>query len=105
MQARVVGDPPAPSSISPAVSPEVEEIILHAMERDPERRFASAGDMRKELEHSESVRPTGRASYHRAPAPWKILWGRAREFVWALLAIFGFIAAMILVASKWGRHR
>jgi serine/threonine-protein kinase len=43
MEARVTGDPEAPRKVNPIISPESEEIILHAMERDPESRFATAG--------------------------------------------------------------
>src|SRR5947199_551458 len=35
MNARLTGDPVAPRKINPEIPPEVEEIILHAMERSP----------------------------------------------------------------------
>ncbi len=37
MNARLTGDPPAPRKRNPNISPQVEEIILHAMERQPHR--------------------------------------------------------------------
>jgi serine/threonine protein kinase len=103
MEARVVGDPTAPSLLNRALSPQLEEILLHALERKPERRFASAEEFRKALEHPEAVPLTGRASRLVPPAAWKILWRRVQDFVWAMLAILCFFAVMILVAWKWGR--
>ncbi len=39
MNARVTGDPVAPRKLNPKLTPVLEEIILHAMERDPKRRY------------------------------------------------------------------
>ena len=39
MNSRITGDPLAPRKRNPDIPPEVEEIILHAMERDPRMRF------------------------------------------------------------------
>ena len=43
MNARLVGDPVAPRTHNPRIRPEVEEIVLHAMARDPAERYPSAG--------------------------------------------------------------
>ncbi len=37
--------PPPPSQFVPDIPPELEAIILHALEKDPEARFKSAGEM------------------------------------------------------------
>jgi serine/threonine-protein kinase len=71
MNARVTGDPQAPRKLNPKLTPVVEEIILHAMERDPKRRYQSAQDMRAELENYESVELTNRCSRLQAPQLWK----------------------------------
>src|SRR5262245_7975468 len=42
MNARLLGDPVAPRTYNPALRPEVEEIILHAMAREPDDRYPSA---------------------------------------------------------------
>lgn len=105
MHSRVVGDPPAPRALNPALPPGVEEIILRAMERDPGRRYQTASEIWKDLDNPEGIEPTGRASQLRPPRAWKIHWRRSREFVWSLLAMLFFIAAMSLVAMKWGKHR
>ncbi len=48
MHARLVGDPVAPRKWNPALSPQVEEIILHALERQPYDRYPTAAAMQAE---------------------------------------------------------
>lgn len=38
--------PPLPSSLQPAPSPELDSLILRCLEKDPELRFQTAGDLR-----------------------------------------------------------
>jgi hypothetical protein len=49
----------------------LEEIILHAMERDPKKRYQTALEMRTELENYEAVVMTSRHSRLQAPQIWK----------------------------------
>lgn len=56
---RVSGDPPAPRSVNPAVSPEAEEIVLRAMRRDPAERYQGVSDFAADLDAPELVRVTG----------------------------------------------
>jgi serine/threonine protein phosphatase PrpC len=60
MNVRLVSDPIAPRKINPNVSPQIEEIILHAMARNPNERYASAAEMKQELDNQEKVQLTGR---------------------------------------------
>jgi len=71
MNARVTGDPVAPRKVNPKLTPVLEEIILHAMERDPKRRYQSAAEMKRELDDYESVELTDRYSRLQAPQIWK----------------------------------
>ena len=41
--------PPRPRAINPAVSAEAEAVVLKAMEKDPDRRYQTAGEMRDAL--------------------------------------------------------
>jgi serine/threonine-protein kinase len=85
MNARVTGDPQAPRKINPKLTPVIEEIILHAMERDPKRRYQTGAEMKKELDDYESVELIGRFSRLQAPQVWK------SRFRWFPLVI-GFVA-------------
>jgi serine/threonine-protein kinase len=71
MNARVTGDPMAPRKVNTKLTPVLEEIILHAMERDPKRRYQSAAEMKKELDDYECVQMTERFSRLQAPQMWK----------------------------------
>ncbi len=95
MNSRLTGDPVAPRERNSGISPELEEIILHAMEREPHRRFASAAAMKAELDDPESVKLTGRHERLQAPKVWKTRWQGARMVVLsALLPIVLFLLAL-----------
>ena len=46
---------PAPSSLNPAVSPELDEVVLRALEREPARRYDTAEEMASRIEEVVSV--------------------------------------------------
>jgi tRNA A-37 threonylcarbamoyl transferase component Bud32 len=59
---------PRPRQINPAMSTEMERILMRAVEYKPENRFRSAAEMRETLiAHLEKVR-SGQVSYGAAPA-------------------------------------
>src|SRR5690606_6317126 len=47
----VTANPPPPSHLNPAIPPEVEEIVLRALAKDPADRFASAGALADALDN------------------------------------------------------
>lgn len=99
MNARVTGDPVAPRKRNPHVSPQVEEIILHAMERAPDGRYPSAMEMKAELDNPSEVKVTGRSERLRTPAPWKRGWKRIAFIAAGIavpLAILTFLILLIL---------
>ncbi len=69
MNARLAGNPKAPYKLNPGISPQLEEIILHAMERDPGDRYHRAADMKFELEAPEKVQLTGRRDRLQSSSP------------------------------------
>ena len=69
MQARITGDPEAPTNFNPDITPALEEIILHAMEREPRNRYNSANEMGNELRHQDQVIFTGRVNRLQKPKP------------------------------------
>lgn len=71
MNARLSGDPQAPRSRNPLLSPQIEEIILHALERNPSKRFSSAAAMRAELNDYSEVSLTDRFRKLQPPQLWK----------------------------------
>jgi serine/threonine-protein kinase len=71
MNARLTGDPVAPRKVNPKLTPAVEEIILHAMSRNPADRYPSATAMKEELDDYEKVELIGRFKHLQAPQAWK----------------------------------
>jgi serine/threonine protein kinase len=72
MNARLTGDPAPPRKRNPELSPEIEEIILHALERNPSKRLPSAAFMKAELNNYSQVSLTGRFKRLRPPQLWKV---------------------------------
>ena len=55
MNERVLHDPEPARSRRAEISPELNEILNRALERDPRRRYQTASEMEWELEHQEQV--------------------------------------------------
>ena len=101
MNARVTGDPAAPSKVNPKLTPVLEEIILHAMERDPKRRFDSAGEMKAELDDYERVQMTGRCSRLQAPQMWKSRFRMLPMIIgFVLLQVIFFLLLLLYFRKK-----
>jgi serine/threonine-protein kinase len=101
MNSRLVGDPPAPRKVNPELSPQIEEIILHAMERDPFKRYPSAAAMKQELDAPESVHVTGRDQRLQRAAPWKRRFRRVRMYVIAtLLPVIAFLLLWLILSRQ-----
>ncbi len=98
MNSRLTGDPVAPRKLNPEIPPELEEIILHAMEREPHRRYQSATDMKAELDNLDSVKVMGRHHLLKSPKIWKARWQGSRLIVVSvLLPVIVFVTALVLV--------
>lgn len=96
MNARVTGDPVAPRRVNPKISQAMEEIILHAMEREPARRYASAGEMKAELDDYEKVDLVGRFRNLQEPQVWK---SRFRNL--PLIVMFFVFQILLGLAMFW----
>jgi len=103
--ARVIGDPVAPRELNPEISEQLEEVILHAMEREPQRRYASAAELKAELEDLEHVPLTGRCRRLK-PAPlWKARWQGTKLAVFsALIPLALFFAALLISRGHHPHH-
>jgi serine/threonine-protein kinase len=62
MNARLVTSPRPPSEINPEISPGLQEIVLRALDRDPDRRYASAQEFASDLSHPDEVAPVHRSA-------------------------------------------
>ena len=103
MNARVSGDPEAPRKINLELNPAIEEVILHAMDRDPRGRYQSASEMKRELENLDKVEITHRDQRLRAPQPWKNRKYTALLIAVGVLGWIGLFFALFLFLSH--KHR
>jgi hypothetical protein len=55
MNERVLHDPRPARKLRPEISPQLQEILNRALEREPRHRYATAGEMAWELEHPDQV--------------------------------------------------
>jgi eukaryotic-like serine/threonine-protein kinase len=55
MNDRLLNNPIPPREVNPAITPEMQEIIYRALERDPKNRYANAHQMALDLQHPEKV--------------------------------------------------
>ncbi|MCI0588487.1 MAG: bifunctional serine/threonine-protein kinase/formylglycine-generating enzyme family protein [Planctomycetes bacterium] len=53
----LVGEPPAPRRLNASIPRDLETVILKAIEKDPDRRYATAGAFGEDLEALLEVRP------------------------------------------------
>jgi serine/threonine protein kinase len=86
MNDRLLNNPIPPREIDPRISPELQEIIYRALERDPKNRYASAHEMALDLEHPEKVGVSERPELH----DW-----RKRRTPWLRKILFYIFLALI----------
>jgi serine/threonine-protein kinase len=55
MNERLINEPIAPRGLNPEISPELQEVLYRALERDPRHRYATAHEMIWDIEHQEQV--------------------------------------------------
>ncbi|PYU90873.1 MAG: hypothetical protein DMG25_16190 [Acidobacteria bacterium] len=101
MNDRLLNSPVPPREIDPAISPQLQEIIYRALERDPSKRYASAREFAWDLEHQDQVGAAERPElrdwkWRRRPWPRRIL------FYLALALIPVIIFALLLYVARRG---
>ncbi|HEV3029823.1 MAG TPA: serine/threonine-protein kinase, partial [Planctomycetota bacterium] len=98
MNSRLSGDPVAPRKLRPDTSPVLEEIILHAMERDPGMRYHSVTGFQSDLDHQDLVNVTGRAERLRPPKLWEVQWRRFRVVALAIAFVFVLFGLIFVIS-------
>ena len=98
MRKKVETLPVPPRQLRPEIDPALEEVVLHALESNPEDRFETAFEMREALVHPSSVVTRARATRTVPPRaqPW---WLRPLLIGLGILAVCG---AIMCAASR--RH-
>ncbi len=55
MNDRLMNNPIPPREVNPEISPEVQEVIYRALEREPQNRYSTANEFAWDLEHLDQV--------------------------------------------------
>jgi eukaryotic-like serine/threonine-protein kinase len=100
MNERLLNNPIPPREVNPAVTPQLQEIIYRAIERDPKKRYQSAHEFAIDLEHPEKVGVADRDELKnwrqkRSPVMRKVLF----YIMLALIPVLVF-GLMLLVARQ-----
>jgi eukaryotic-like serine/threonine-protein kinase len=100
MNDRLLNNPEPPREIDATISPQLQEIIYRALERDPKNRYPNARDFAWDLEHLDQVGVSDREALHnwkqrRTPWPKKVL------FYLMLALIPVVIFGLLLYVAKY----
>jgi serine/threonine-protein kinase len=98
MNERVLNAPRPARKLRPEISPELQEILYRALERDPRHRYATASEMAWEIEHQDQV---GVDEGARRPAlRGRLFPGGRKMLLYAALALapLALFALMLLLA-------
>lgn len=99
MNDRLLNNPIPPREIEPVISPELQEIIYRALERDPKKRYATAREFAWDLEHQDQVGVADRAELR----DWKrrrTAWPRKLAFYFMLALIPIIVFALMLYLAR-----
>lgn len=100
MNDRLLNQPTPPRTLNPAISPQLQEILYRALEREPKNRYASAREMAHDLEHEDEVgvaERTVEANYKQRRSP------EARRILfYVLIALIPIVifTLLLLVAHR-----
>ena len=94
MNDRLLNNPVPPREVDPSISPQLQEIIYRALERDPRNRYATAKEFAWDLQHQNQVGVAERTELHdwktrKSPMLRKILFYIAMALIPVL--VFGLL--------------
>jgi eukaryotic-like serine/threonine-protein kinase len=100
MNSRLLNSPVPPRELNPEISPQLQEIIYRALEREPKNRYASVRELAWDLQHQEMVGVADRRELHE----WKRQRNASSRKVWFYVAL-ALLPVAILVLMVLLAHR
>jgi serine/threonine protein kinase len=98
---RLHNNPMPPREIDPAISPQLQEVMYRALERDPAKRYATASEFAWDLGHLDQVGVTERPElrdWKPPPTPWP----RRILFYFGVAMIPIVIFGLLLLVARHG---
>jgi serine/threonine-protein kinase len=92
---RLLNYPTPPSIVEPSISPQLQEVIYRAMERDPRNRYARASEFAHDLQHLDQVGVENRPELQEWKKRKSYL--RQRIVYYAALALIPVLILLIMV--------
>ena len=89
MNDRLLNHPVPPREVAPEISPELQEVIYRALERDPKSRYATAREFAWDLEHLDQVGVADRAELRD--------WRKRRKSLWRTIGFYLMLALIPVV--------
>lgn len=96
---RLIGDPPAPRTLNPEISPQAEEIVLRALRRKPAERYPSAAAMKEDLDHPQRVALSGICDRLKPVTRWRRRLRMVRHL--AIMAVLPVAVQVALFGLMW----
>jgi len=99
MNDRLLNNPMPPREIDPTITPQLQETIYRAIEREPKNRYQHAREFKHDLEHQDQVGVADRAELH----DWRVKrnpWTRRITFYIAMALIPVVVFALLLWVAK-----
>jgi serine/threonine protein kinase len=99
MNDRLLNQPIPPRQLDSSITPQMQEIIYRALEREPKNRYASAREMAHDLQHPEEVGISARPEEEK----WKTRQSpqRRRALLYAALALVPLVLfGLLLLVSR-----
>ena len=94
----------APRKLNPKISPQAEEIILRAMQRDPARRYLTATAMQTDLDAPDQVQVTGLCARLEESTTGKRVWSFVRYIAWTcLLPLLTLVLLFLLLWQHYAK--
>jgi serine/threonine-protein kinase len=98
MNDRLINHPLPPREAEPSISPQLQEVLYRALEREPKNRYPSAHSFALDLEHLDQVGIAQRAEL----TDWKkrksVMWRKALGWVGLAAIPFVLFGVMLLLA-------
>jgi serine/threonine protein kinase/tetratricopeptide (TPR) repeat protein len=102
--------PAPPRTLNPALPPQIEGIIGKAMEKDRDKRYATATQMKADLQRAKRETESGSGKINSREAPLRVTTGTFQtSSTWQKYLLLGMagllVAVLAAVGAWWFKHR